>query len=107
MARPMNKPEAADTAGKESKPAEIKLPKETTIYLGPNHPQGFLSHGQVFKPPLAVPVAEVFKAAPEIMQSLFVPLAKLPAARQALNDTGSDLVLAYQKAVKHLAGGKQ
>ena len=114
MARPMNKSDAAgktDSAPKEVKPGKPAKPASeqinyTVVYMGPNHPAGFLSKGQVFKAPLAGPVAEVLNSAPEIMEPLFVPLPRLMKAKQDQADPASDLSRAYAKAAEHLVGGK-
>jgi hypothetical protein len=109
MARTTNKPDAAEkkteAVTKEARPASREI-RETVVYMGPNHPAGFLSHGQVFKPPLAGPAAKVLDDAPEIMGPLFIPLAKIVKAKQAQAEPGSDLNRAYAKAAQHLAGGK-
>jgi hypothetical protein len=111
MARLTNKPDAPDGANaapKEAKPDKpaSQLTRETVVYLGPNHPAGYLSHGQVFKSPLLGPVAEVLNKAPEIMGPLFVPLSGLVKAKHTQADPGSDLNRAFKKAAEHLAGGK-
>jgi len=119
MARPTNsKPNEAEvkaeqeTATKTAKAAEaekaaVKLPTETVIYLGPNHPTGGLHTGQVFKAPMHGFAKEVYESAPAIMRPLFASVSGLSKAKQALSDPDSDHARAYREAAQHFRGGKQ